>query len=139
MSKVEQICNFAVSQVGVPFVLGRRMENVALDCVGLLLATARACGIVLKDPAPYTRRDLIHWDVHQIAIDCGLIPKNGLIAEKGDIIRLAINSKFPVHFGIVVGDQFIHACDRNRKTVCKPFLNCFDSLVRGVYQWPHSH
>ncbi len=136
MSQADDICDFAQTQLGVPFVLGKRLANQALDCVGLILVTARALGIPLQEPSPYSRRDLVFAKPHVLALACGLLEKDMEAVSRGDVVRLAINQRFPIHFGIILGDHVIHACDVAKKVVVKPFVNCLDRRMEGCYSWP---
>lgn len=132
---VDEIVAAARSQLGVPFSLCRRYDGTAVDCVGLLEVIAVRCGIPLKTPPGYSQRAILQMDTHALALACGCAEKNGP-AEVGDIVRLEMRRKCPFHFGVVVGETFIHACDIRKKVVEEQFRNCADQKVCGVYAWP---
>jgi cell wall-associated NlpC family hydrolase len=136
MSSSTNIINATRSQLGVPFVLGKRYDGVALDCVGLLEVVAARCGIPLKAPPGYSIRTLLKINAHELALQAGMTEKHGK-AEPGDIVRLELRKGRAIHFGIVVGHSMIHACDRRKLVVEDWFLNCADACVRGVYLWPN--
>lgn len=51
----DQICAEAVRLVGTPYQHQARLPGVAIDCVGLVVCTARALGIPLTDISNYPR------------------------------------------------------------------------------------
>lgn len=134
MTTREDVERCALEHLGVPFVLGKRVYGQAVDCVGLILAVSERLDLGCL-PIQYNIRDLLKVDAHALAIQHGLVEKEGSY-ESSDIVRLEVRRGRPIHFGIVVGSRIIHACDKRRKVVSDPFFQCLDTYIRSTYSWP---
>jgi len=111
----EAIVEEARRWIGTPFVHQGRVRGLAVDCIGLVIETGRACGVTaaMGDPA---------WDFREY----GPMPNAGRLlsvtesllsrvpvpeAAPGDVLLFRLAGD-PQHFGIFAGETVIHAYQR---------------------------
>lgn len=102
----DSIVAAALDLVGTAFRLHGRSRATGVDCVGLALLSARAAGLRVEEPPPYTLRagsspPIADW-----------MHKAGFVAAPrrcpGDIVVVRINALQP-HLVIDAMDRVVHA------------------------------
>ncbi|MCJ2189130.1 NlpC/P60 family protein [Novosphingobium beihaiensis] len=125
-----QLAQAAHGFIGVPFRLHGRDPVAGLDCVGLLEAAFRACGVMARLPARYTLRSHSLPPLSGIAASLGLREARGGI-EPGDVL-IVRPGPCQHHLAIAAGaDRVVHAHAGLRRVVEGP-LPAHWPLVR---QW----
>lgn len=112
----------ARAYLGVPWRhLGRSREGI--DCIGLVLLAARACGIAADDPAPYAREPASHRLRQELA---GMLDEVPLAeARAGDVVVFNLGL-YAGHLGVRgVHPEYrvpsvIHAYAPRRRVVEEP-------------------
>lgn len=105
--------------VGTPFRLHGRDPGTGLDCVGVLEAASRACGLTARLPGRYALRSRRRPQTAAIAMRLGL-EETGRPIEPGDVIMLR-PGPCQHHFGIATAPGcFIHAHAGLRRVVEGP-------------------
>ncbi|WP_454737587.1 C40 family peptidase [Cupriavidus necator] len=92
-----------------------RYKGLACDCVGLVLETARALGLIDFDFTNYERRP----DGVSLREHCNRLMQQIPVAQAGpaDVLLFAWNNS-PIHLAIVTGpDTVIHAFAINRRVI----------------------
>ena len=118
---------------GTPWRHQGRFKGLAVDCVGLVLETARALGACDFDFTNYERRP--NGDLRTY---CDALMERIPLAQvdAGDVILFAWNNS-PVHLAIVTGpDTIIHAFVINRRVVEHRIDDRWRSLIAGAYRVP---
>lgn len=82
------IVSAARGMLGTPFVHQGRAPGVALDCAGLLVCAARACGIEIADRAAYSFQPNSIEFVEAMRDNCD--PIQPADVEPGDVVTMAI-------------------------------------------------
>lgn len=95
----EKLAQAAEKLAGVPFKLHGRDPETGLDCIGLLEAAFRACGMPAALPTGYSLRTGRWQYLERIASQLGFQPCN-LPLSSGDICLLR-PSPMQMHFGII--------------------------------------
>jgi cell wall-associated NlpC family hydrolase len=122
--------------LGVPWRhLGRSREG--LDCIGLVLVAARACGIEADDPAPYAREPSSQRLREEIAAALDPVP----IAEArpGDVLVFNLGL-YAGHIGIRAHHpgyrvpSVIHAYAPRRRVVEEPLASLDAGTLTGAYR-----
>jgi murein DD-endopeptidase / murein LD-carboxypeptidase len=107
--------------VGVRFRLQGRDPASGLDCIGLVIWSARQCGLALPDAQDYVLTDNpMRLDVALRAAPILPVDPASLVA--GDLVRLLSNGQ-PLHLAICGEGTLIHSDMRCRKVVehrCTP-------------------
>lgn len=136
MTSPEQFVTEARSYVNTPFHHGGRLPGVGLDCIGVAVCAAAACGLQHRDLAAYPLRangqlaKELDAQLACISHVSGSIPG----ALPGDILLMAFEPE-PHHIAIYASDTIIHAYTQARKCVEQPFVYYWRGLVRGVYRF----
>ena len=136
MPRAEELASAARSLVGTRWVHQGRIPGLALDCAGLLIASARAIGLKPIDRITYTlpADPGVFLEVLAQNADRDELPQHGV----GRVIAFRLGRGEPQHFGIRVdADHFVHGFDKRRAVVIEPiarWLERFHSTwrVRGV-------
>jgi len=111
----------ALALVGTPFRLHGRDPVHGLDCVGLIEAALRECGIAAHLPFDYALRNRSMPELGPITAILGLKRARGAV-RRGDVLLLRI-SACQYHFAIAVdGDLAVHAHAGLGRVVCGPLL-----------------
>jgi len=120
MSTRAQVITEARTWVGTPYLHQARMKLVGVDCIGVVIGTARALGLVATDfdITGYSRQP-----------DGTLIEKAGrymtritqAAMQPGDVVAIAFDGD-PQHFGILVdyrhgGLAIVHASNNYAKVI----------------------
>lgn len=89
--------------VGTPYQHRGRLPGIALDCVGVVVLAAAACGVTIPEPAPYGT--VPTGLLAGLARSCDPVE----IAQPGDVLAILWAGE-PRHLGILVGgDRMVHA------------------------------
>lgn len=132
MTTPAEISAVALSMVGTPFHTQGRLPGVGLDCLGVVVCVAIACGIPHKDRAAYSLRptgELMPELDRQFVRVLGEPKESNVLLMSFD--------KEPHHVAIMVsGNRIVHAYSTARKCVVQPYTDYWRSKVRAVYQFP---
>ena len=123
----------ALSLVGTPFHAQGRAPGIGLDCIGVVVCVARACGIPVVDREAYPLRP--NGEL-QGELESRLDRVSGAVQE-GDILLMAFD-KEPHHVAIVISENRIvhaHAQLRVRKVVAQTYTDYWRSVTRAVYRF----
>lgn len=98
----------AVRMIGTPFEHRGRVPGVRLDCAGLVLCAHWAAGVELPDCigyGPLPRRSVLLRELEARATQ---LHRDD--AGPGDIVLFEGRPNYPMHFGILLGQEsFVHA------------------------------
>jgi len=100
--------------LGTPWAHQGRFKGLACDCVGLVLETSRALGLIDYNFVNYERRP-----DGSLRTECERLMRSIPVpqAQAGDVLLFAWNNS-PVHLAIMTGaETIIHAYAINRKVV----------------------
>lgn len=126
---------------GVPFGHRGRTRN-RLDCVGLIVLTANATGLEVRDKRVYGREP---WnDGMQAAIRDNLGPPVDREPKVNDIVLMRLHRGAPPsHVGIIAphpdGLGIIHAYAAAKEVVYHRLNRVWRSRIVEVYPWPDKH
>ena len=132
----ENFITAARSFVGTPFKHGQRLPGVGIDCIGVLVCAAQACGYSHQDKKAYPLRP-----------DGQLVPildaqlQRVPVALRGDIFAMAFDDKLrgiteePHHVAIYAGETIIHAYAQAKKCVEQPMTAAWWDRVRIIYRF----
>lgn len=122
----------ALALVGTPFHAQGRLAGVGLDCVGVIVCVARACGIPHRDVVAYPMQPngtLIPELSHQLDRVSGE-------PREGDVLAMSFGGE-PHHVALLVdGGRIVHAYNRVRRCVVQSYTDYWRSKVRAVYRFP---
>jgi len=132
MTTPADITAAALALVGTPFHAQGRLPGVGLDCIGVAVCVARACGIAVQDRIDYPLRP--NGEL-QAELECRLTRVRGEPRE-GDLLMMAFDDA-PHHVAIVVSEsRIVHAYGQVRKVVVQDFTGHWRAKVRAVYRFP---
>lgn len=118
--------------VSTPFHAGGRCPGVGVDCIGVVICAAHACGINCKDYPAYSLRPngqlIQELDKHYLRVRRSAI--------KGDVLVMAFNTGEPHHVAVHAGDTLIHAYFLARKCVEQPITSYWMGCTKRVYCFP---
>lgn len=127
-----EITAAALSLVGTPFHAQGRAPGVGLDCIGVVVCVARACGIPVVDRTAYPLRP--NGELRG-ELESRLVRVAGK-PQEGDILLMSFD-KEPHHVAIFIGgDRIVHAHMRARQTVEQSYSDYWHKTVRAVYRFP---
>ena len=109
----------ALALVGVPFRLHGRDPATGLDCIGVLAAALRGCGITIHLPGNYGLRSLRLPDFSELASELGFTPAKGA-ERRGDVLFVR---PCPVQFHLLIAlgsGECVHAHVGLRRVVRSP-------------------
>jgi murein DD-endopeptidase / murein LD-carboxypeptidase len=118
--------------LGARFRLQGRHPETGLDCIGLIIWSARQCGLTLPDAQDYILTDNpVRLDVALLAAPITSIDPANLVA--GDFARLLSNGQ-PLHLAICGGGTLIHADIRCRKVVEQRLSQDWQERIVAAYR-----
>ena len=121
----ERFASAAERLAGTPFRPHGRTAEHGLDCVGVVLAALRSCGITADVARPYGLRNASISTFLPLAAQLGLAKAQGP-PRRGDVL-LVIAGPAQHHLLVVTGaDRFVHAHAGLRRVV----------VQRGIAAWP---
>jgi cell wall-associated NlpC family hydrolase len=101
--------------LGAQFRLQGRHPKTGLDCIGLIIWSARQCGLTLPDAQDYILTDNPER-LDRALLIAPITPIDPADHVAGDFVRL-LSSGQPLHLAICGGGTLIHADIRCRKVV----------------------
>jgi len=132
MVKRSKITAAALSLVGTPFCAQGRAPGIGLDCIGVVVCAARACGIPVTDRTAYPMRP--NGEL-QGELDARLVRVRGE-PQEGDVLLMSFDQE-PHHVAIVIdGGRIVHAHMRARKTVVQSYTDYWRGVTRAAYRFP---
>lgn len=131
MTTREELVREARSWVGTRFRHQGRTRN-GVDCIGLLVCSARAVGLELVDRTDYARRP----DGRQLAAElrAQLVPIELAAALPGDVLLLSFD-RSPGHVALVSDAGLIHAAALLRRVVEHRMDELWRGRVRGAFRF----
>jgi NlpC/P60 family putative phage cell wall peptidase len=125
----------ARSWLGTKFAHGGRVKGLGVDCAGLVLGAARACGIVIEEPPGYNRIIDPSLVLAGVANVCLPIPFTALDAEAGDVLLFAWKGQ-AIHMGLASGTgSFIHSYEVVGKVIETPLDRYWQTWCAGAFRW----
>jgi cell wall-associated NlpC family hydrolase len=126
------ISRAALALVGTPFHPQGRAPGLGLDCIGVAVCVAQACGIPVKDRLAYPMRP--NGEL-QGELEARLVRVLGE-PQEGDLLLMAFDRE-PHHVAIVISEnRIVHAHMRARKCVVQPHTGYWRGVTRAVYRFP---
>ncbi len=123
----ERFASAAERLADTPFRLHGRTPGHGLDCVGVVLAALRSCGVTADVARPYGLRNASISAFLPLAAQLGLVEAHAP-PRRGDVL-LVIAGPAQHHLLVVIGpDRFVHAHAGLRRVV----------VQRGITAWPLS-
>ena len=121
--------------LGTPFRHQGRVAGEALDCAGLAVQVARACGCAVVDAeayGPYPARGQLET---ALAAQPGLqrLPA-GAVPQPGDLLLMRF-AREPQHLAILAGETIIHAWTEAGKVCEHDFTAAWQRRVCAVYRF----
>ncbi|MBK8100569.1 MAG: C40 family peptidase [Planctomycetes bacterium] len=115
MTSAHDFAAAALQLVGTPWHHQGRLPGVGLDCVGVVVAAAKTCGVEVEDRRDYTLPADPNLFLLLLAENCERDAAPTL--EVGRLVVFRIGPH-PQHIAIVVeGDRIVHSVDRKRRGV----------------------
>lgn len=128
----DDLSDAALSMVGTPFHAQARAPGVGLDCIGVIVCAAMACGFEVKDRTAYPMRP--NGEL-QGELESHLVRVRGE-PQKGDVLMMAFDAE-PHHVAMVVSyGRIVHAYATVRKCVVQPYTDYWREKTRAVYRFP---
>ena len=125
----EDFIDAARSYVGSPFHHAGRLPGVGLDCIGVVVCAANACGFAHRDEAAYPLRSNGQL---RINIDAQLVRVRDAMA--GDVLLMSLGDD-EHHVALYTGSTIIHAYAAVRRCVEQPMADIWWPKVRGIYRF----
>ena len=131
MTQAEAFVAAARSFVGTPFHAGGRLPGVGLDCIGVAVCAARACGIGHRDVPAYPLRPngQLLGELDRQLVRVGQ-------PEPGDVLAMTFEMRgTPHHVAVYAGATLIHAYLLAAKCVEQPMTDYWRERVVRVYRF----
>lgn len=125
----EELILVARSYVGTKFHANARLPGVGLDCIGVIVCAARACGLRHTDMAAYPMRPNGQLTV---VLNAQLVRVPDALA--GDVLLMSFAGE-PHHVALFTGPTIIHAYITVKRCVEQPMVDLWQQRVRGVYRF----
>lgn len=119
----------ARSYINTPFHPNARLPGVGLDCIGVLVCAARACGLSHTDIAAYPLRPNGQLT---LALNTQLVRVPDAMA--GDVLLMSFSGE-PHHVALFTGSSIIHAYITVKRCVEQPMAELWQKRIRGVYRF----
>jgi len=127
----DEFVAMARSYVGTPFHHQGRLPEVGLDCAGVVVCAARACGYDVQDVQGYGRIPANGLLEQAVLSHCDQVPIAD--ARNGDIMLFAFRNE-PQHLAIYADGMIIHAYMQVNKVVENSLDDVWRSRLRGCYR-----
>jgi murein DD-endopeptidase / murein LD-carboxypeptidase len=119
--------------LGARFRLQGRQPETGLDCIGLIIWSAKRAGLVVPDAQDYLLSD------NPARLDAGLlaapiVPIDPATIAAGDIVRLLSNGQ-PLHLAICGSESLIHADIKCRKVVEQRLTPAWREQIVAAYRF----
>lgn len=128
----EQLIAAARSFVGTPFRHGGRAPGVGMDCIGVVVCAAAACGLRHRDQSAYSLRPNGQLGL-ELEAQMVLVARSAVMP--GDVLLMAFDEE-PHHVAVTTGATIIHAYAQARKCVEQPLSDYWRARVRRTYRFP---
>lgn len=134
MTTRAEITAAALALVGTPFHANQRLPGVGMDCIGVAVCVARACGIAVEDRLAYPMRP--NGEL-QGELESRLVRVRGE-PQEGDVLMMQLDRMGePHHIAILVSDnRIVHAHNRAEKVTVQTHSRFWRAAVRGAYRFP---
>jgi len=130
----QQFIAAARASVGTPFRHEARLPGVGLDCIGVAVCAAIACGLVHRDIKAYPLRPNGQL-IRELDAQLVLVAQRSMEgARPGDILAMQFEGT-PHHIAIYTGATIIHAYIAAHKCVEQPMVDYWRSMVQRVYRF----
>lgn len=137
-AKANELVTIANGLVGVRYRHQGR-SRVGLDCAGLIIVTAKLCGISSFDTTNYSNRpNATEFTREMIRAGCTQLPLAEL--KHGDLLRLN-TAGWPVHIAVYEVDDmgqewYIHAYLPHKKVSRDPVTADVRARISSVWRFP---
>lgn len=129
----------ALELCGTPWHMGGRLPAVGLDCVGIIVCSAKKAGIPVADFNGYG-----HWPGFELATSHAeriLNPIKVDDVSPGDVLLFKLPAKGGQsigHFAIYIGaGRFVHVgADRPRKVAVQGMTKQWENRINSAYRIP---
>lgn len=131
MPTPEAIITEARDWLGTPFIHQGRVKGVGVDCGGLLIGVARACGVEVPEPPAYSMSPDPGVIGYLLAMYCTPVRRTEL--APADVLLFSFAGE-PRHVGLATGNGVIHAWAKPGRVVEHRLDACWLNRLRGVYR-----
>lgn len=115
MTTAQDFAAAALALVGTPWHHQGRLPGVGLDCVGVAVCAAQACGIAVQDVRDYTLPADPNTFLRLLSANCKRDVEPMLAAGRLAVFRIG---QHPQHLAVMVdSDRMVHGLDRKRRAV----------------------
>jgi cell wall-associated NlpC family hydrolase len=121
----------AKSYIGTPFHHQGRLPGVGLDCAGVVVCAAAACGIDIRDVRGYGRVPAGGMLEQAVLDHCDRVPLNEI---RSSDIMLFCFLREPQHLAVFDNGMLIHAYSSVGKVVENSFDDVWRARLRGCYR-----
>ena len=121
----------ARAYIGTPFHHQGRMPDVGLDCAGVIVCAAAACGIFIEDQQGYGR--IPSNGLLQQAVEKHCVRVDTSSVETGDIMLFAFRNE-PQHLAVYDHGLLIHAYSDVNRVVENSFDETWQHRLRGCWR-----
>lgn len=132
MTTRADLCAAALALVGTPFHAQGRAPGIGVDCVGVIVCAARACGIVVSDRLDYSMQPS---GILRGELETRLMRVRGA-PQAGDVLMMRFDAA-PHHVAMLIDDgRIVHAHMRARRCVVQTYSDYWRGKVCAVYRFP---
>lgn len=124
----------ALLLVDTPFAANQRAPQVGMDCIGVIVCVARACGIPHSDRVDYPIQP--NGELQQeLAARFERVTGE---PQPGDVLMMQLERMSePHHVAILIsGNRIVHAHNRAGKCVAQTYTRFWRQAVRAAYRFP---
>lgn len=133
----KQVVETARKFLGTPFHHQGRLKGIGVDCIGLVVETARILGLSYHDNTEYSQYPdgkLLMKELHKSKLKS--VPIENL--QEGDLLVFWIskNTKAPQHLAIKTKDGILHTYATAEKVVEHKFSSAWRRRLCAVFRFP---
>ena len=125
-----QLVDVARTYVDTPFHHAGRLPGVGLDCIGVPVCAAIACGFDVEDVRAYPLRPN---GMLQSIMESKLLRVD--TRREGDVLLMRFDQALPHHLALLTGPTIIHAHIAARKCVEQDFTEWWADRVMAIYRF----
>lgn len=115
MTTAQDFAAAALALVGTPWHHQGRLPGVGLDCVGVAVCAAQACGIAVQDVRDYTLPADPSTFLRLLSVNCERDAEPTLAAGRLVVFRIG---QHPQHLAVLLDSgRMVHGIDRKRRAV----------------------
>lgn len=131
MTTRAELCAAALALVGTPFHPQGRVPGVGIDCIGVAICAARACGIAIADRTDYPMQPN---GILRGELNARLQRVQGE-PQAGDLLMMRFDTA-PHHVALLIdGGRIVHAHMRARRTVVQAYTNYWRERTCGAFRF----